>query len=262
MFVNSFFFKVSLSLVMGSLILLGWFLDWGFQPVEKINLLKKESAFAYQKKEFKNAADKLSDLLKINAEQEQEEALINKGHSLFNLSDTTAKIEYGKLAHSQNNILKSLALQQNAVLLADFLKNNSGNKNGGEMLEEAINYCKESLRANPANAEVRYNYELLARLKAANSQNKGGQSNESEESQENQQQDENKEKDSEQKSKGQEEEKDGKKTESAADNFEKKPMSKDAAQMLLNAMKNSETQYLQQMKRKSSKPRDKSLPDW
>jgi hypothetical protein len=260
MLINSFFFKVTLSLLMCSLILLGWFFDWGFQPVEKINTLKKESSEAYEKKAFKNAAQKLDNLLKINAEEDA--ALINKGHSLFNLSDTTAKIVYEKLAHSQNNILKSLAFQQNAVLLAEFLKNNKENKKGSEMLDEAINISKESLRANPSNAEARYNYELLARLKAANSQNRGGQSNESEESQENQQQEQNKEKENEEKSKGQEEQKDGNKTESAADNLEKKPMSKEAGQMLLNAMKNSETQYLQQMKRKSSKPRDKSLPDW
>jgi Ca-activated chloride channel homolog len=39
-------------------------------------------------------------------------------------------------------------------------------------------------------------------------------------------------------------------------------MSEEKAQMILEAMKNQEIQYLQQNKRKATKPEDRSKPDW
>lgn len=39
-------------------------------------------------------------------------------------------------------------------------------------------------------------------------------------------------------------------------------MSEEKAKMILEAMKNQEIQYLQQNKRKATKPRDRSRPDW
>ena len=37
---------------------------------------------------------------------------------------------------------------------------------------------------------------------------------------------------------------------------------KEKAEMILEALKNNEVQYLQQLKRKTSKKVDKSKPDW
>ena len=39
-------------------------------------------------------------------------------------------------------------------------------------------------------------------------------------------------------------------------------ISKEKAEMILEALKNNEIQYLQQLKRKTSKKVDKSKPDW
>jgi hypothetical protein len=39
-------------------------------------------------------------------------------------------------------------------------------------------------------------------------------------------------------------------------------MSEEKAKMILEAMKNQEIQYLQQNKRKATKPRDTGKPDW
>ena len=39
-------------------------------------------------------------------------------------------------------------------------------------------------------------------------------------------------------------------------------MSEEKAKMILEAMKNQEIQYLQQNKRKATKQRDKTKPDW
>lgn len=45
-------------------------------------------------------------------------------------------------------------------------------------------------------------------------------------------------------------------------NFEDKEISKEMAEMILQAMRNQELQYLQQLKRKPEKPKDKDKPDW
>ena len=39
-------------------------------------------------------------------------------------------------------------------------------------------------------------------------------------------------------------------------------MTKEKANMILEAMKNQEKQYLQQNKRKATKPKDRNKPDW
>ena len=39
-------------------------------------------------------------------------------------------------------------------------------------------------------------------------------------------------------------------------------ISEEKAKMVLEAMKNQEIQYLQQNKRKATKPKDKGKPDW
>ena len=49
---------------------------------------------------------------------------------------------------------------------------------------------------------------------------------------------------------------------SVSDKLKQMQMSEEKAKMILEAMKNQEVQYLQQNKRKASKPRDKGKPDW
>jgi hypothetical protein len=45
-------------------------------------------------------------------------------------------------------------------------------------------------------------------------------------------------------------------------NFDNKEISKEMAEMILQALQNNEKQYLQQLKRKANKPADRSKPDW
>ncbi len=49
---------------------------------------------------------------------------------------------------------------------------------------------------------------------------------------------------------------------SVKDKLKEMQMSEEKAKMILEAMKNQEVQYLQQNKRKATKPRDKGKPDW
>lgn len=49
---------------------------------------------------------------------------------------------------------------------------------------------------------------------------------------------------------------------SFSEKLEQMKISEEKAKMILEAMKNQEMQYLQQQRRKASKPKDKSKPDW
>jgi len=49
---------------------------------------------------------------------------------------------------------------------------------------------------------------------------------------------------------------------SVSDKLKEMKMSEDKARMVLEAMKNQEVQYLQQNKRKATKPKTKGKPDW
>jgi hypothetical protein len=258
------YFKISVSIALILIIGLGFWLDWGLEPVSEINELKTKSEEDFSEKRFREAFEALKRLSSINKDEQTDEAAqLNKGHSLFNLKDTSAKFEYAKMNFAKEKSLRSIALQQNAVLLANFLRDNPGNEKGKEMLEEAIALSREALRANPANDDARYNYELLVRLQSANSQNQqSGSDNQNSEQKEQKEEENKQQQQKEQEGKGKNEEKEGKKNESASEHTEKRKMDKEAAQMILNAMKNSETQYLQQMKRKAAKPHDKGLPDW
>jgi hypothetical protein len=44
--------------------------------------------------------------------------------------------------------------------------------------------------------------------------------------------------------------------------LEQMKISEEKARMILEAMKNQEKQYLQQNRRKSTKPKDRTKPDW
>jgi len=49
---------------------------------------------------------------------------------------------------------------------------------------------------------------------------------------------------------------------SVSEKLKEMEMSEEKAKMILEAMKNQEIQYLQQNKRKATKPKDKGKPDW
>jgi hypothetical protein len=49
---------------------------------------------------------------------------------------------------------------------------------------------------------------------------------------------------------------------SVADKLKEMQITEEKAKMILEAMKNQEVQYLQQNKRKATKPKEKGKPDW
>jgi hypothetical protein len=79
------------------------------------------------------------------------EVRLDLAHALFNGKDTLkSRLQYQRLDSIADKAIRSVALQQLGVL--------AGIHNANE---EALDYCKQTLRIDPTNDEARYNYELL-----------------------------------------------------------------------------------------------------
>ncbi len=279
--------------------------------IGKANKLKDEAKKAYLAGDYKTAVTKykyLKDTLGVN----EEEVNMNLANAYFQLNDTTnATNSYLPLTQSSSPKIKSWANQQAGVV---------ANRQG--KYEEALNYFKQALKAEPNNDQARYNYELVKKKleekkKQDQKQNQDKNNQEKKDDQNKDQQnkdkkdqkdqkdkkdDQNKDqkdkdkkdeknkdqqnkdkkdqqqkdkdqKDKEQKEKEQKEKQEQQKDKDKKDEKkdDKNPLSEklkdmkiseEKAKMILEAMKNNEIQYLQQNKRKATKPKDKGKPDW
>lgn len=257
-----------------------------------INSLKSEAKKAYQAGDYKTAAQKYQ-MLVDSLQVKEDEVVMNLANALFHQNDTTRAInQYRSLTQSASSNMRSLSNLQLGVLT-----NRSGK------YEEALGYFKQSLKADPANEEARYNYEMvkkkLEEQKKQEEQNKDNkdqnkddqekkndqkkedkenkdqkqdqkekQDQEKKDQQDQQEKEEQEKKDKEQ-SEQQKEQEENKEDEekkdippSVKDKLKDMEMSEEKAKMILEAMKNQEIQYLQQNKRKATKPKDKGKPDW
>jgi Ca-activated chloride channel homolog len=264
--------------------------------IGKINSIKSEAKEAYLKGDFTTAIEKyryLKDSLKVN----EDEVLLNLANAYFQVNDTINSFQqYQRLTQSSNSKIKTVAHQQMGVL---------ANRQG--KFEEALASFKQALKADPANEDARYNYELVRKKleeqkkkeeeekkKDPNKQdqNKDQQKDQNKDQKDNQQQNKDnkdqqnkdqkdkqdqqnkqqqdkqskdqKEKEQQQQEQEQDKENENKKDlpPSVTDKLRQMEMSEEKARMILEAMKNQEIQYLQQNKRKATKPKDKGKPDW
>ena len=277
------------------LLIIAFLVDPG--KIGQVNRAKSEAKKAYQRGEYKNAIAQykiLTDSLGV----QEDEVNMNLAHAYFQLNDTlSAQNSYLPLTNSSNTKFKSLANQQLGVL---------ANRNG--KFEEALNYFKNSLKADPANEEARYNYEMVKKKleekkkqeeqqqqqnkdnkkddkKKDQKDDKENKDNKDQKDKDDQQKKDDKQskeqkdkeqKDKEQKDKEQKDKEQQKKDQdkdkkeenakkenpSVSDKLKDMKMSEDKARMVLEAMKNQEVQYLQQNKRKATKPKSKNKPDW
>lgn len=275
----------------GILLLMLLMVDPG--DIGKINSAKSEAKKAYMAGDYATAIKKYTYLVDSLGVKE-DEMLMNLANSYFLTNDTTnAMSSFQPLTMSSNPQLKSVANQQLGVL---------SNRQG--KFEDALNYFKQALKANPANDDARFNYEMVKKKlqeqqknkdqKGQNDKNqeqKVKQDQEQQKKEEQQKQQDQQKKDQEQKDqqqkeqeKKEQEEKEKKEKEekekNEQDSEEKKEkekkeippsvkeklkemdMSEEKAKMILEAMKNQEIQYLQQNKRKGTKQKDKTKPDW
>ena len=267
--------------------------------IGKVNAEKSEAKNAFQRGEYKDAVTHyktLTDSLGIK----EDEVMMNLGHSYFQLNDTVnAQNTYLSLTNSASTQFISIANQQLGVLTNRLGK-----------FEEALNYFKNALKADPSNEEARYNYEMVKK-KLEEKKKQEEQKNKDKKDDKNQKDDKNKDqkdnkdnkenkdnkdqkekkdekkqdkdqqnkdqkdqKDKEQKDKEQQQKDEQKKEQeqnekdkkdippSVSEKLKEMKMSEDKARMVLEAMKNQEVQYLQQNKRKATKPRSKGKPDW
>lgn len=259
--------------------------------IAKINSMKSEAQKAYKSGDYKTAAEKyqyLIDSLQVN----EEEVTMNLANAYFQLRDTVkATSKYQSLVESSSSKMRTLSNQQLGVL---------SNRMG--KYEEALSYFKQALKADPTNEDARYNYELVKKKleeqkkqeqqnqdqKKQDQEKKDDQKKDSEdqkkdqkdqqdkkdqekkdqqEQQDKEKQDQEKkdsEKNDEQKDQEQKDQEQEKKDipPSVKEKLEQMEMSEEKARMILEAMKNQEIQYLQQNKRKATKPKDKGKPDW
>jgi Ca-activated chloride channel family protein len=253
--------------------------------IGKINALKSEAKKAYLTGDFKTAIEKYRYLVDSLHVQE-DEVLLNLANSYFQLNDTTNALnQYQSLTQSSKNQLRSKAEQQLGVM---------ANRQG--KFEEALSHFKQAIKSDQTNEDARYNYEMVKKKleeekkkqqqqQDQNQEQNKDQENKDQEKKEQQdkqkdqknkedqnkdQQKEDEKKDSEQKKKEeQEQDKEQKESEkkkdippSVKDKLQQMQMSEQKAKMILEAMKNQEIQYLQQNKRKATKPKDRGKPDW
>lgn len=252
--------------------------QWNPLAINEVNKSIREGTVSYQQQDYKSSARAFRYLLGSTELVNQDAVALNLAHSYFNLSDTAAAIYYSQAHKSKAPQIRSLANLQLGVIKANHqpqsLKGEQAAKLQKQLLAEALNHFKEALRANPQNKEARHNYELLKRLieqqRQQEQQNQQNQQNQDQEQQQEQQQqqsnqqeqakEEPQDKDAEQNQKG--DAQDGQEMKSAEDQLKELNISPEKAQMILDAMKNSEVQYLQQNQRRVSKPKDPSKPDW
>jgi tetratricopeptide (TPR) repeat protein len=278
-----------MKVIIGFLALL-LFIDPG--DIGKANTAKSKAKEAFIKGDYKTAIEKykfLTDSLGVK----EEEVLMNLAHSYFNLNDTANAIaSYQKLLSSNNKQLKSNAYQQLGVLnnrqehleeaLANFkeaLKTDPTNEDARYDYEMVKKKLEEKKKQEQQDQDKK------------DDQNKDQQDKENKDQKEKDQQNQDKnqkeqdKKDQEQKEKEQkeksdkekkeqkdqkakeEEEKEQKDQKDKKDNFnpdklKEMKVTEEKAKMILEAMKNQEIQYLQQNKRKATKPKEKGKPDW
>ncbi len=260
-----------------------------FNRIATVNQYKKEGENAYRASDYPGAI-KAFKLLVDSLGVDDESVTLNLANAYFETSDTTnAAYYYSRLAESPMTEIKSSALNQLGII--DQQKNN---------LEGALANFKSALKADATNENARYNYELVKKLleqqqeqeqqqdqnqnqdqenKDQQQKDQEQQQKEQEQQKEQQQQDQEKQEqekqqnqDSEKKEEGNPEQEQETKEEgeemdqqppkSRQEKLEELNLTEEKARMILEAMKNNEMQYLQQMQRKPTKKQDSDKPDW
>jgi outer membrane biosynthesis protein TonB len=184
------------------------------------------------------------------------------------------------------------ALAQEPVAEAKFHEGSRFYINGNR--EAALASVKQGLNTEPGNPKLNQLKKLLEEDKKKQEQEKKDKEQKEKQDKKNQDKQNKEQKEKEQKDKEDKENKDNKEKEdkekkdkdqkekkeqqqeekkdskekkeevppSVSEKLKEMQMSEDKAKMILEAMKNQEVQYLQQNKRKATKPKDKGKPDW
>lgn len=262
--------------------------------IARINSLKSEAKKAYQNGDFKTAAEKyqyLVDSLNVS----EEEVTMNLANAYFQLNDSAnATNNYRSLAESQSSKIKSLSNQQLGVLsnrvgkyeealtyFKQALRADPTNEDARYNYELVKKKLEEQKKQEEQNNDQKKDDQDKKDDQKKDSKEKQDQKDKQDQEKKDQQDQEKKDKQDQENKDKQDQEKDKEKSEqekeqekneenkdkkdippSVKEKLEQMEMSEEKAKMILEAMKNQEIQYLQQNKRKATKPKDKSKPDW
>lgn len=270
--------------------------------IATVNRLKKEAEEAFKAKEYTKAIKNYNLLLdSLEVKDENIRANLAHAY-LMSGDTTAAQQNYTQLINSDNEQVKSMAYQQLGIVNADQKKYKEALSFFKESLkadptnEEArYNYelVKKLLEQQQKNQQQnqdqqQQNKENKDQQQQDGEQKQDQQNQEGEDQQQKEQQREEGQQNKENKQQGEQgeqeeqkpeqpneqqqqegqEQQDGEKNKdeqsmpSVSDKLKEMNISEEKAQMILDAMRNSEMQYIQQNRRKVTQPRDKSKPDW
>lgn len=277
-------------------VLLAFTVDPG--KIGKVNSLKSEAKEAYKKGDYQKAIEKyryLVDSLSVT----EDEVRLNLANAYFESNDTVNTFQsYQPLTQSTNSKIRSIAHQQMGVLanrqgkfeeaLASFkqaLKADPTNEDARynyEMVKKKLDEQKKK-EEEQKKQDKNEDQKKEENKDQKQDQNKDKKDQKDKEDQEKKDQKDKQDKDSKEKQDKESKEKKEKEKEqqqkereqkekenqdkkdlppSVSDKLKQMEMSEEKAKMILEAMKNQEFQYLQQNKRKATKPKDKGKPDW
>ncbi len=221
-----------------------WLPDWNtLSRAGEIREYKQQANAAFRQGNYEDALvfyRHLYDKLNIT----EEEILLNLAHCYFvQKKNKQATALYQIATRSSNRQVKSLAWQQLGTLTYQ-----------RKRYDWAANCFKNALKGNPQNEEARYNYELAQKiLSLTRSKPPSPPSNIPPPPKDN----------------PLPPEPDPENRSSVNDNASAEPdpysamgLSKEQAELLLEAMKNAEKQYIQQQKKQGKKAAPSSKPDW
>ncbi|MEO0555776.1 MAG: tetratricopeptide repeat protein [Bacteroidota bacterium] len=141
--------------------------------IARVNKTKKEAREAYLNGNYEAALNKyryLTDSLQVI----DDDIRLNIANAYYNLADTAQAIDnYSQLFDSKSKTVRSTAHQQMGIL-------SSKNKK----FEEALDHFREAIKANPANEDARYNYELMKKILKKQEEQEQQQQNQDQKNQE------------------------------------------------------------------------------
>jgi Ca-activated chloride channel family protein len=260
--------------------------------IGQINTLKAAAKKAYTSGDYKAAAEKYAYLVD-SLDVHEDEVVMNMANAYFHLNDTSHMFgAYQALTASSNVKIKSAANLQMGVV-----ENRQGNFAGAlhyfkqalkadptnedarfnyEMVKKKLEQKKNEEKKDDQKQQDQEKKEEEKKDNPKENQNKNpndqdskdqkGEKNQEDKDQQKKDSNENGEKkeDKDQKSKedAQKSDKDQQVPSSLKQKLEDMNMSEEKANMILDALKNQEVQYLQQNKRKATQSKDNSKPDW
>lgn len=273
-------------------ILLAALLISDIDRIAEINTLKADARKAYQNGDYKTAIQKYQYLID-SLQVKEDEVVMNLANAYFQENDTAqATTTYKSLVASKSPQLRSLSNQQLGVMsnrlekyeeALSYFKNalradptNEGARYNYEMVKKKLEEQKKQEEKNKDQEK-----KDQEKKDDQNKDNKDQQDKDQKQDQKDKQDQEKKDQQEQQdKEKQEQEKKDKEKGEqdkepepqenkdkkdippSVSDKLKEMEMSEEKAKMILEAMRNQEIQYLQQNKRKATKPKDKTKPDW